>query len=143
MPLGHLLTRPIKILEVVVVAIAAAEDEEVGRNSAICQVCFKILPHTTKVVLLKEKQRRVTELELGLLATVSLPYKFWDHSCCCLSYKQIPYILCNFKYHAPKSIKHFQDYAFLNFFGRDVTAIHYLDHTILTNRISGHKNVFS
>lgn len=63
------------------VAIAAAENEEVGRSSAHCQVYFKILPHTTKVVLLKKKkQRHVMELELDLLATASLPYKLRDHS---------------------------------------------------------------
>lgn len=62
------------------VAIAAAEDEEVGRSSAHCQVYLKILPHTTKVVLLKKKQRHVMELELDLLATASLPYKLRDHS---------------------------------------------------------------
>ena len=47
------------------VAIAAAEDEEVGRNSAHCQVYFKILPHTTKVVLLKEKKKTKTRYGIG------------------------------------------------------------------------------
>lgn len=112
------------------VAIAAAENEEVGRSSAHCQVYLKILPHTTKVVLLKKKTK--TRYGIGT--------RLVGH---CLPALQIT---GSFKYHAPKSIKHFQVPSskimhFLNILA--VIVIHYLDHTILANRISGHKNVFS